>query len=397
MIASDLVLTALAVPDLMAASYLMALSCASQRLPETERTPPHVRFDIVVPAHDERQGIAATVASLRAMDYPRDLFRVVVVADNCTDDTAERARLAGAEVLVREDREKRGKGYALEYAFERILAEGRAHAVVVVDADTVVSPNLLRVFGSLVSAGAQAIQAEYRSRNPDASWRTRLMSIALGSVHTLRSRARERLRVSCGLHGNGMCFTSALLRKVPYDAFSITEDLEYSIRLAEKGHRVVYAAEARVLGEMPTGERASRTQRERWEGGRSELARLHAPRLLMRALRDRDSIALDRAIDLLLPPLSTIVVTIAVGIVACAMLSLRAGVITGASWLWIASGVMVLGYAARGWQLSGTGSRGLGALLHVPFYLAWKLTLPLRRREHARGEWVRTARERGAP
>ncbi|MGH7330805.1 MAG: glycosyltransferase family 2 protein, partial [Polyangiaceae bacterium] len=230
--------------------------------------------------------------------------------------------------------------------------------------------------------------------NPDASWRTRLMSIALGSIHTLRSRARERLGVSCGLHGNGMCFTSALLRKVPYDAFSITEDLEYSLRLAEAGHRVVYAAEARVFGDMPVSERASRTQRERWEGGRGEMARLHAPGLCKRALKNADSIALDRAIDLLLPPLTTIVATLFIGLAACAMLSVHAGAVIAATWLWVASILMVLIYVARGWQLSGTGVRGLTAFLHVPIYLVWKLTLPLRRREHARGEWVRTARER---
>ncbi|TMA14399.1 MAG: glycosyltransferase, partial [Deltaproteobacteria bacterium] len=191
------VLVALAgVPFLGACAYLFALTLLSAslrtRLPEG---PPALRFGIVVPAHDEEAGIAATVRSLLALDYPRELFRVFVVADNCSDATASRAREAGATVLERHDLERRGKGYALEYAFGVLLRDGRADALVVVDADTVVSRNLLTAFAHRLEDGEDAVQADYAVRNVFASWRTLLMSVALGLVHVVRPIARERLRL----------------------------------------------------------------------------------------------------------------------------------------------------------------------------------------------------------
>ena len=261
-------LVALSLVPLAWTSYLGALAFLSGRNTEPPLTGPmRTRFDVIVPAHNEELGIAATIASLLAVDYPAELRRVVVVADNCQDATAARAREAGAIVLERTDTSKRGKGYALERAFEQSLREGLADAVVVVDADTTVTANLLRAFAVRLSRGAVAAQAEYGVANRTASWRTRLMHIALTLFHCVRSRARERLGVSAGLRGNGMAFACSLLRDVPHDAFSIVEDIEYGIRLGLAGHRVEYAGEAQVFGQMVSTESASRSQRRRWEGG----------------------------------------------------------------------------------------------------------------------------------
>src|SRR4029077_15010006 len=148
-----------------------------------------------------------------------DRFRVLVVADNCSDATAALARAAGAQVLERNDPEHRGKGYALAYAFAASRAHGRADAVVVVDADSEASTNLLEASAARIEAGAEVVQAHYGVLNARASWRTRLMSIAMTSFHRVRSRARERLGLSCGIRGNGWCITHRLLRHVPYGAF----------------------------------------------------------------------------------------------------------------------------------------------------------------------------------
>src|SRR5882672_8297430 len=139
-----LLLTALAVPTVLCAGYLLALTLLSARLPVPVPSVPRLRFRILVPAHDESAGIAGTVESLLAVDYPRELFDVLVIADNCTDDTAARARAAGAVVLERTSETERGKGYALHYAFGRLPEE--IDAAVVIDADTLVSQNLLRAF-----------------------------------------------------------------------------------------------------------------------------------------------------------------------------------------------------------------------------------------------------------
>ena len=258
----DVLLTLSALPVLAATTYLALLALLARRAP----APPSgrgVRFDLVVPAHDEEAGIAQTVRSLLAIDYPAELYRVVVVADNCSDQTARRASEAGARVLKRTDPERRGKGHALAFAFERLGEEGVADAFVVVDADTLVSPNLLGAFASRIQAGASALQADYGVRNPESSWRTRLLHLGFTLFHEVRSSGRERLGLSCGLRGNGMAFTRSVLAEVPHDAFSVVEDVEYGIRLGLAGHRVHYVGEAQVLGEMPASERATRSQRSR--------------------------------------------------------------------------------------------------------------------------------------
>ena len=292
-------------------------------------------------------------------------------------------------MLVRNDQEKRGKGYALAHAFELLAPD--VDAVVVVDADTVVSPNLLRAFEARIQAGALAVQADYAVRNPGVAWRTRLMAIAFGAFHVLRSLARERLRVSSGLRGNGMCFTTRVLAEVPHDAFSIVEDVEYGIR----------------LGEAATGctTRTRRTCTVRWSrrprrrnrsvsagsAGRAALARTRGLPLLPQAIARRDPILLDLAVDILLPPLSTL----AVGIVLGVGLALGARDPLGqpiSLRIWLVNLLASFCNVLRGWSLSGTGARGLVDLACAPFYVAWKLWMRLRQPARPR-EWVRTARE----
>ena len=173
-ILAHVLLAALAVPTALACLYLLVLTLLSARL----RPPPpslrRVRFDVVVPAHDEAEVIERTVRSLLQLDWPRDAFRVLVIADNCSDATAALARACGASVLERHDTSRRGKGYALEFAFEHCRRDGFAQALVVVDADSEVSANLLEAFATRIERGTQALQVHYGVLNPRVSWRTRL-------------------------------------------------------------------------------------------------------------------------------------------------------------------------------------------------------------------------------
>jgi hypothetical protein len=221
------------------------------------------------------------------------------------------------------------------------------------------------------------------------------MAIGLGAFHDLRSLGRERLGVSCGLRGNGMGFTRALLRDVPHDAFSIVEDVEYGIRLGRLGHRVWYVDEAEVLGEMVATEAESRSQRSRWEGGRWQLARKHGPKLLLDALRERKPLLLDLAMDMLVPPLSYIALAAAAGTAvtaAAVVLGLAHPVVLVP---WGMSVVFVGAYVARGTVLSGAGWRGFVDLAAAPVYVTWKVALAARgskKKSAPQGEWVRTAR-----
>jgi cellulose synthase/poly-beta-1,6-N-acetylglucosamine synthase-like glycosyltransferase len=330
---------------------------------------PRLRFDIIVPAHEEEQGILATVRSVSSVAYPAPLRRVIVVADNCTDATARVASEAGAVVWERNDPTRRGKGHALAFGFARSVADGFADAVVVVDADSIVSRNLLEAIAARIDRGAAVVQAYYGVRNPLASWRTRLLAIAFAMFHGVRSSARERLGLSVGLRGNGMSFTIAALREVPYDAFSVVEDVEYGLRLGHRGYRVQYAAEAQVLGDMVAGRVGSAAQRRRWEGGRAALARAHAFPTLRAAVARRDPILFDLAVDLVLPPLAYVSAFVAWGLAVSVSLSYGAGRMLASTGMYGASALAIAIHVGRGWWISGMGWRGLEALALAPVFL----------------------------
>lgn len=386
-----LALLALAIPALLCCAYLLVLTLLSARLPLPRRTRRPLRFAIVVPAHDEEAMIARTVGELSLLDWPREDFRVIVVADNCGDATAERAAQAGARVLERRDDSLRGKGYALRHAFDACLSEGWADAIVVIDADTEASPNLLQAMAARLAAGATAVQAHYAVANPQESWRTRLMAIAMAAFHSVRSRARERLGLSSGIRGNGWCVTPELLAQCPYNAYTLAEDLEYGIDLGLAGHRVHYAEEAEVRAAMVSGEANARSQRQRWEGGRLQQLRLRTGPLLRAAWHQRSAVCLDLALDLLVPPLAWIAALVTLLLAATALATAwQPGL-----WPWLAvagaCAAVLVAYVLRGWWLSGVGLRGLADLLRAPWFIAWKLMAVLRRPR--RQAWVRTGRE----
>jgi 1,2-diacylglycerol 3-beta-glucosyltransferase len=290
----------LPLPGLLAGGYLDLLLAASRRgSPPLPVAGPRRAFAVLIPAHDEAEGLPATLRSLAALRYPADRFEVVVIADNCRDATAAVARAQGATVLERDDPAHPGKGPALAWGIARL---GPHDAVVVVDADCTVSPGLLDAFDRVLAAGADAAQASYRTGNPDASGPAALRHAAFLLFNHVRPLGRERLHLSAGLYGTGMCFTRELLERVPWSAFLFAEDREYHLQLVEAGARVRFVADEQVVSPMPTSDAGARSQQARWDSGRLALARRHTPRLLARALRRRDPVALDAALEPLVPP-----------------------------------------------------------------------------------------------
>jgi hypothetical protein len=382
---------ALAVVTLLPTAYLGGLALLSARGRPPASGDRRRRFAAVVPSHNEEANIGATVQSLLATDWPEELRQVVVVADNCSDATAERAEEAGARVLVRVNEELRGKGYALELAFETLLEESEVDAIVVVDADTLVTPNLLAAYDARLEAGEHAVQAEYGVRNVHASWRTRLMTVALAMFHGVRSYGRERLGLSVGLRGNGMCFSTDLLRAHPHEAYGLVEDVEYGIAIGLGGHRVAYAGEAEVLGEMVSGGQGAATQRQRWEGGRRKLAREQVPRLVAQAVGRRSAMLFDLAMDLLVPPLSYVGLLVGTGVAIELVLLWVFGAPGVSTWVWLACVAGLALYVVRGVQLSGLGLQGWLALAWAPVYVFWKVVSvrPWKKSD----DWVRTERE----
>ncbi|MBX3278360.1 MAG: glycosyltransferase [Acidobacteria bacterium] len=343
-----------------------------------------LRLAALVPAHNEEKNVAETVTSLRASTPSPGEFSVVVIADNCTDATAERAREAGARVIERNDAERRGKGYALDYAFGILLAEGY-DAVAVVDADTVVEKNFAVEMHALMADGADAAQCGYLVKNADESRRTRLMNVALMAFNVLRPRGRAGWGWSCGILGNGFALSRRTLEAVPYDARSVVEDLEYHLRLVRRGRRVRFAGGAIVRAEMPAGGRGAETQRARWDGGRFGMIRMMAP-ALAREVASGKLRLIEPLLELLLLPLAFHVLLLLAALVAPyapARIYAAAGLAVVALHLFAA---LVVG---------GGGWRDVAALATAPFYILWKAALLPKMFRAARSDaaWVRTERK----
>ena len=277
---------------------LLAAAFAVRRGSPPEHDGRLPRVAVVVPAHDEEAGIATTVASLAAAGS--DL--TIVVADNCTDATAERARAAGATVWERMDPDLLGKGHALAWAFERVPQD--VEAVAVVDADCTVSTNFVDAVATRLAAGARAVQASYLVSNPEQSHAAAARYAGYALVNHVRPLGKSALGLSCGLFGSGMAFDAALLREHPWSAFAVTEDAEYHLQLVEAGLRVEFAPEASVESAMPTSLDVAGTQRERWESGRFDLARGRALRLVAMGVQRHDPARLNAGLELLMPPQS---------------------------------------------------------------------------------------------
>jgi cellulose synthase/poly-beta-1,6-N-acetylglucosamine synthase-like glycosyltransferase len=403
------------IPAAVMVGYLLCLTLAAIRAPRG--TPswlgfPRQRFLILIPAHNEDRLLPALLASVRVLDYPAELVAIHVVADNCTDQTAAVARAAGATVHERRDPAQAGKGQALNWLLERLpQARQPDTAVVFLDADSVVSPNFLRVMAARLERGQLAIQAYYAVRDPERSPAAGLRFAALAALHYLRPQGRMVLGTSAGLKGNGMVFAAGLLPQVRWTT-NVTEDIEQHMALLLDGVRVRFAPDAVVWGEMPDTLAGSRSQHDRWERGRLQMARRYVPRLLGTAARCAVSrryrmtlVLVDAALEHLIPPFSVLVAY---------SLALFGAAVIGAGLQAVSGGLpgdlggflpaLSLGLTAA--LLAGQALYVLAALflvraprfvyrqlLYAPGYLVWKLGQYVRAwLAKAEARWVRTTR-----
>ncbi len=346
-------------------------------------------FAILVPAHNEEAVIGRLLASLNALDYPRDRFDICVVADNCDDSTAQLATSAGARVYERSTQDERAKGFALRWLLEQLEGERRTYdAFVIVDADSILAPNFLQAMNARLARGSRVVQAYYSVLNAEQSAVAGLRYAALAAVHYLRPLGRSAFGWSCGLKGNGMCFEASIFREFSWRWFTLAEDVEFHLALVERGQAVAFAPETWVKADMPVTLQQSASQNSRWEQGRLQLIRQHVPRLLLQGFRHGSWLQVDAAMEQLIPPLS---VPFALGAI-----SMPAAWLAGAPLIAGVALACLVGYAVylvAALALVGAPLRIYVTLGMAPVYIAWKVGLYARSLLGNRsGAWVRTAR-----
>jgi len=350
-------------------------------------------FAVAVPAHNEESVIGATVTRLRQMAYPEDCFDVHVVADYCSDTTAQVARSAGAIVHVRSEGPRGRKGYALAWLLTRLL-EGLQHydAVVIFDADSQVAPDFLSWMDRALAAGAQVAQGRHVIANPDVSTFSALADADMRLNNRIRNQAKENLGLSARLMGDGMCFRREVLEMYPFGAHSLTEDREYGLHLVTRGIRVRFVPEAISVGQATVRWSDATGQRLRWYGGAFDLQKRYLGPLLVTAWKSRSLDALDSALELSLPPFSVL------SVLAVALLVLQAI-------LWIvrfpsrlAPGALLAGlalaYPFLGLLAERAPGRSFRALMCGPLYALWRVWVGLRvRLRRGQVPWIRTRRQ----
>ncbi|MCE9566136.1 MAG: glycosyltransferase family 2 protein [Planctomycetes bacterium] len=233
-------------------------------LPRRARLPlaPTHSFAILIPAHNEETGLPATLRSITELDYPEKLLRVWVVADNCTDGTASVPRAFGMRCIKRHDAEKRGKGYAVAFGLQSLLPD-LPDIVLILDADCQLNALALRAMDAVFAAGADVVQAAVRSHNADDG-PTGYVAAVGAAVDEAIAAGMDRFGQSVPLRGTGMAFRRHVLERVPWTAFGLVEDAEYSRQLQGAGVRVRHCRDAIVSSDSPSSWKVMGRQRRRW-------------------------------------------------------------------------------------------------------------------------------------
>lgn len=263
---------------------------------------PQKRFAVLVAAHNEAQVIRPLLENLERMEYPTHLYDVYVIADNCTDHTAEIAKSCGVHVAQRTDDQECGKGYAIRWMLDRLYESDQKYdAVVMFDADNLVATNFLRVMNDRLMAGKQVIQGYLDIKNPYDTWVTISMAISYWYTNRMWQLARYNLGLSCALGGTGLCIDMELLQRLGWEATGLTEDVEFGAKCVSVGVYPVWAHDARVYDEKPMSLRASMRQRLRWMQGHFNCAQQYMVPLLSASIAQKSLAKLDAAIYLFQP------------------------------------------------------------------------------------------------
>jgi len=376
--------------------YLLLIAGRARPRDKAQADPvPALRYAIAIPAHNEAGVIGATVQRLRQMAYPPGLFDIHVVADHCTDDTAAVAEAAGAIAHGRNDPPAGRKGYAVDWLIRRLLTDPRRYdAIAIFDADSQADPRFLIEAGRVLAAGAQVVQGRHVISNPGAGRFAALADADMRLNNRIRNQAKENLGLSARLMGDAMVFRRAVLEQRPWvGAESLTEDRDYGIYLVTQGVRIRFAPAAVSVGQAVARWGDATPQRLRWYGGAFELQRRYLRPLASLVWRRRSLDALDKLLELALPPFSQLAL-------AAVLLLIAQGALVwlgGQSVLWAALSAGLVGLAVifpfLGLAATGAPRPAYRALLAGPFYILWRVWISLRVRLRPRSvAWVRTRR-----
>ncbi len=354
-------------------------------------TNPTLSISVLIPAHNEVTVIEQTLLSLiPQVKSPQD---ILVVADNCSDLTAEVARQKGVSVIERSNLSERGKGYALDYGLKYLAINNPRDVVVLIDADCQVSRGTIEYISQLSWSTGQPVQVTYLMEKPEQpSTKDTISALAFLLKNQVRMLGLSNLKLPCPLQGTGMAFPFSILQEVSLNSGNIVEDMQLGIDLALKGHFTLFWSEGKVISGLPKEKETAKIQRTRWEQGHLSTLVTQVPRLIEGAIKQKKFALLALALDFAIPPLSFLVILWGTGTILSIL-----GVIFGLSWtplvILILAGASIFVSVTLSWVKFARDDIPLYTLLTIPFYILWKVPIYvnflLRRSEK---EWIKTDR-----
>jgi cellulose synthase/poly-beta-1,6-N-acetylglucosamine synthase-like glycosyltransferase len=373
----------------LATGYLYFLALLGFMFQQGRAKPSRVyRFLILVPAHNESRGLCPTIGSLKDLSNDHEQ-RIVVIVDNCTDDTADVARKSGADVLERTNPELRGKGYALQWALEQFNLDD-FDAVVVVNADTTVEKNMLDVMAGALDRGTAALQVNYLFMPSGDSAIGQLQHIASLVENQLFYKGRALLGLPVLLRGSGMAIRTEILKEHPWDSHSITEDVDFSVKLSRLGHRVEFTTATSVYSAATTEYNQAVTQKTRWASGTFALIADHFFPLLAAGLKGRPGL-IEMAFSLFLLSRPLLIY------VAAVVMLLSLLIPSPERWLLVSVNLLIIFllivYLLLGALLADDRYKAARAISRIPGYGLWFLGIQVKSLMGFRkSDWERTAR-----
>lgn len=356
--------------------WFLAVSSFFYRPPMASSGGGQGQFLVLIPAHNEEVGIASTLESLRNLNYPSDRYKVLVIADRCSDGTAAVARSLNARCFERFDGQP-GKGAALAWGIQEARnAQIAFDAVVIVDADTLADRDLLSAFNVEFQAGRQVQQGYNYISNPWTSPFTRIMAVT-GVLRNGRYYAgKTAIGLQGMLTGTGMCLGAEILERHGWTAFSVGEDWEFSVELLLGGEKIYFNPLAKTFAKESQNFKQASHQRLRWASGRYAVMGSKVWALIRQGIRTRSLSLIDSAVTLVAPNYSS---QASLALLCFFGSWVNAGdPFWGFYFYWAAAlCAAIAGYFVLGIFSTEAPGKALAGLILVPVFLPWRLTIEL--------------------
>ena len=368
---------------------------AAVALPQRDdHTPPiggfRRRIAVLVPAHNESTALLPTLADIKSQLRTND--RLLVVADNCADDTAAVAAAAGAEVVIRNDPDRRGKGYALAWGVRHLGTEP-PDIVIILDADCRLSDLTIERLATVCAAARRPVQAlDLMVAQGDSPINLRVAEFAWRVKNWVRPLGLKALGFPCQLMGTGMAFPWDVIRQADLASGSIVEDLKLGLDLTLAGHPPLFCVSAKVTSDFASSNDGIQSQRLRWEQGHFAMILTAAPRLIRLAIVGTNFRLLALALDMVVPPLSLLAMLVT-GMSAISGLAALVGASSAPMWVCIISLGQFMTGVFVSWLNYGRDILPPSTALWVALYVARKF--PLYRQilsGKSASRWTRTDR-----